>query len=72
MSTLLTRWLEKEITELATEQKCSYYLSVLKETLWPQGVLDDQVVPPPPSDEQRQVTKQQAQRCLGEFLPGVF
>ena len=65
----ITSWLKKEINELTNEQQWTFYIYMLRETLWPGGVFDG-TEQQAPSPEQRQITEDQAKRCLYEFFPG--
>ncbi len=68
-SITLFRLLERELDDATTEKRCTYTLYLLRETLWPGGVLNTEPTVPP-SDRQKEVTRQQAERCLKQFLPG--
>ena len=64
-----TRYLSTKIDFLVSAEMNTFYLSTLRETVWP----DDQLLietRPNYTDRQKEGIKKQAARCLGDFLPG--
>ncbi|KAK3089975.1 hypothetical protein FSP39_008133 [Pinctada imbricata] len=67
-ATAIHHWLETEIDELVTEERCLLYIQKLREVIWPEGVFDSSSHRIR-SDKQKMATKTQARKCLAEFLP---
>ncbi|XP_033742273.1 uncharacterized protein LOC117328815 [Pecten maximus] len=69
--TALHRFLMMKLDTLTTEQMCQFYIRTLRETLWPNGQLsmEGRKVK---TDKQKAATKEQARRCLAEFLPDIL
>ena len=65
---LYYRFLVLKIDDLTSESMGHFYLHMLKETIWPEGVLDvgRKTLK---TDKHKAVTKQQARRCLAQFFP---
>ena len=62
------RFVRSELDLAFTPERCTYYIQLITDTLWPEGVLDTNVYEPSP--EQCKVTREQAKRCLQNFFPG--
>ena len=59
------------MASLATEERCLYYIRLLRETVWPGGKFmssqrEEKTV------EEREATRAVAKRLLLDFFPGEF
>ncbi|XP_078585050.1 uncharacterized protein LOC144867149 [Branchiostoma floridae x Branchiostoma japonicum] len=68
---LLEQWLHNQVTLLTNQEQCVYYLSLLREAVWPGGVLPDEPEPIR-TEEEKEESKQQALEAMVNFLPGLF
>ncbi|XP_041360552.1 sorting nexin-19-like isoform X2 [Gigantopelta aegis] len=67
----LNRWLCDQLEWLSSRERFVYYLTFLRESLWPNGKLST-VYPPRASDEVRRATREKAKQSLKTFLPGFI
>ncbi|CAH1248074.1 SNX19 [Branchiostoma lanceolatum] len=68
---LLEQWLHSQVTLLTNQEQCVYYLSLLREAVWPGGILPDEPEPIR-TEEEKEESKQQALEAMVNFLPGLF
>lgn len=66
--TLVQRWLEVQVTNLTCPQRWVQYLRLLRESIWPGGVLPKSPRPVR-TQEQKVATESQALQSLMEVLP---
>ncbi|XP_060583829.1 sorting nexin-19-like [Ruditapes philippinarum] len=67
----LNRFLEEKVDFLTSTEMNIFYLKTLSETIWPNGKLSTEESRHY-TDLQKEQLKQQATRCLAEFLPGIL
>ncbi|ESO93531.1 hypothetical protein LOTGIDRAFT_232606 [Lottia gigantea] len=67
----IDRFLQDQLGRVTTEDQWEYYLSLIREIIWPNGKLADEF-PPIKTELEKEVTKQKAKDCLLEFFPGWF
>uniref|UniRef100_A0A8D0HE65 PX domain-containing protein n=1 Tax=Sphenodon punctatus TaxID=8508 RepID=A0A8D0HE65_SPHPU len=69
--TLIQRWLEVQVANLTCTQRWAQYLRLLRESIWPGGVLP--ATPKPArTREQKEAAEEQALQGLMGILPGEF
>ncbi|KAK7091845.1 uncharacterized protein [Littorina saxatilis] len=66
----LDRWLREAVSGLTTEERCLYYIRLLRETVWPGGKFFSSQSEEK-SPEEKAATRAVAKRLLVEFFPGV-
>nr|KAG5701093.1 hypothetical protein BaRGS_002569 [Batillaria attramentaria] len=66
----MDRWLQDKISSLTTEERCLYYIRLLRETVWPGGTLFSGERAEK-SVEERAATRAVAKRLLLEFFPDL-
>ncbi|XP_050419333.1 sorting nexin-19 [Patella vulgata] len=65
----LDRFIQDEICDLTSEDQWQLYISLIRETIWPDGKLSDDQ-PPIKTENEKEATKEMAKKCLTEFFPG--
>ncbi|XP_076457272.1 uncharacterized protein LOC143291305 [Babylonia areolata] len=65
----LDRWVRETVSGLTSEERCLYYIRLLRETLWPSGKLFS-ARQGDKTPEERAATRALAKRFLLDFFPG--
>ncbi|KAL4218053.1 Sorting nexin-19 [Mactra antiquata] len=67
----INRLIEEKVELFTSSEMILFYLNTFHETIWPNDELSTEERPKY-TDLQKQHIKQQASRCLSEFLPGIL
>ncbi|KAL8574955.1 hypothetical protein ACOMHN_052120 [Nucella lapillus] len=69
LGSTLDRWVKETVSSLTTEERCLYYIRLLRETVWPGGKLFSSQTDEK-TEEEKIATRTVAKRLLVDFFPG--